>query len=84
VLSGMQMGFSPAWALNDAANMREFLVLPGVECLTILVDHDDNGTGQRAALDCSNRWTGAGLEVRRIIPDLCGDDINDLVRRAIA
>jgi hypothetical protein len=81
VLSGMQMGFGPAWALSDAANMSAFPVLPSVECLTILVDHDENGTGQRAALDCSRRWTGAGREVRRIIPDRCGDDINDVVRR---
>jgi putative DNA primase/helicase len=84
VLSGMHLGFSPAWALGDAGNMRAFPVLPGVECLTILVDHDENGTGQRAALDCSRRWTGAGREVLRIVPDCCGDDINDVIQRTVA
>jgi putative DNA primase/helicase len=84
VLSAMQMGFRPAWALSDAANMRGFPVLPGIECLTILVDHDENGVGQRAALDCSKLWTRAGHEVLRVIPDRCGDDLNDVTRRIFA
>jgi hypothetical protein len=84
VLSAMQLGFSPAWALGDAGNMRAFPVLSGVECLTILVDNDESGTGQRAALECSSRWTSAGREVFRIVPDRCGDDLNDIVARTVA
>jgi len=84
VLSAMQLGFSPAWALGDAGNVRAFPVLSGVECLTILVDNDESGTGQRAALECSSRWTSAGREVLRIIPDRCGDDLNDIVARTVA
>jgi Toprim domain len=83
VLSAMQLGFSPAWALGDADNVRMFLVLSGIECLTIAVDNDESGTGQRAALDCSRRWTEAGREVFRVIPDRCGDDINDVVQRIV-
>jgi hypothetical protein len=82
VLSAMQLGFSPAWALGDADNVRIFPVLSGIECLTITVDNDASGTGQRAALDCSSRWTHAGREVFRIIPDRTGDDLNDVVQRA--
>jgi putative DNA primase/helicase len=84
VLSAMRFGFSPAWALGDAGNVRRFPVLSGIECLTIIVDNDESGTGQRAALECSNRWTSAGREVFRIIPDRCGDDMNDVVARAVA
>jgi hypothetical protein len=84
VLSAMQLGFSPAWALGDAGNVRAFPVLSGVECLTILVDNDESGTGQQAALECSSRWTSAGREVFRIIPDRCGDDLNDIVARTVA
>jgi hypothetical protein len=84
VLSAMQLGFGPAWALGDAGNVRTFPILSGIECLTIIVDNDESGTGQRAALECSSRWTSAGREVFRIIPDRCGEDINDVVRRAIA
>jgi hypothetical protein len=83
VLSAMQLGFSPAWALGDAGNVRAFPVLSGVECLTILVDNDESGTGQQAALECSSRWTSAGREVFRIIPDRCGDDLNDIVLRMV-
>ena len=32
-------------------------VLPGVERLIILVDHDINGAGQLAAAVCTERWT---------------------------
>jgi hypothetical protein len=83
LLSAMQLGFSPAWALVDAGNVRTFPVLSGIECLTIAVDNDESGTGQRAALECSNRWTDAGREVFRVIPDRIGDDLNDVVQRAL-
>jgi hypothetical protein len=74
----------PAWTLGDAGNLAAFPVVPGIESLTILVDHDENGTGQRAALECSERWTQAGREVFRIIPDRCGDDLNNVVQRTVA
>ena len=83
LLSAMQLGFTPAWALGDASNVRNFPVVSGIGCLTIIVDNDESGTGQRAALECSNRWTSAGREVFRIIPDRCGDDMNDVVARAV-
>jgi putative DNA primase/helicase len=84
VLSAMQLGFTPAWALGDASNVRHFPVVSGIGCLTIIVDNDESGTGQRAALECSSRWTSAGREVFRIIPDRRGDDVNDVVQRRLA
>ena len=84
VLSAMQLGFRPAWALGDASNVRHFPIVSGIGCLTIIVDNDESGTGQRAALECSSRWTSAGREVFRIIPDRCGDDMNDVVRRTVS
>jgi hypothetical protein len=84
VLSAMKLGFSPAWALGDASNLRQFPVLSGIECLTIIVDNDKSGTGQRAALECSSRWTRIGREVFRVIPDRCDDDFNDIVQRTVA
>jgi putative DNA primase/helicase len=83
VLSAVRLGFSPAWAVGDAGNVRAFPVLSGVECLTIIVDNDESGTGQRAALDCSSRWTGAGREVFRVVPDRRGDDLNNILQRAV-
>jgi hypothetical protein len=79
-LSGMACGFVPAWAVGDAGHLGTFPVLDGVGSLTILVDHDDSGTGQRAALACSARWTDAGRIVTRITPVAAGSDLNDLIR----
>jgi putative DNA primase/helicase len=83
VLRGMQLGFNPAWSLGDAGNLRSFPVLSGVECLTIIVDNDENGTGQQAALECSKRWIDGGQEVFRIVPERTGDDLNDVIQRAL-
>ena len=52
--------------------------MPGVEVLTLLVDHDESGAGQRAALECSARWTAAGREVVRLVPNTMGTDFADL------
>jgi hypothetical protein len=83
-LASRQFGFRPVWSVGSAAGIRSFPVLPGIDCLTILVDHDHadrNGrqAGQEAALSCSARWTAAGVEVRRIVPRDAGADMADLV-----
>jgi putative DNA primase/helicase len=74
----MRLGYSPAWALGDAGELGRFPVLPGIESLTILTDHD--AAGETAAMACSARWTGAGREVFRLVPRRPGADVNDLVR----
>jgi putative DNA primase/helicase len=81
VLGGIALGFSPAWALGDACGVESFPVLPGIEALTIFVDHDESGTGQHAARECSCRWTAAGREVLRVVPNALGDDMNDVLRK---
>ena len=72
----------PAWAAGSAGNMAKFPVLAGIEALTLLVDNDASGTGQRAANECSARWTAAGREVIRLIPDTMGNDFADIVSAA--
>jgi hypothetical protein len=85
VLAGMMLGFRPAWALCSSGRVRTFPVLPGVECLTVLVDHDDpqksgRGAGQECARAVSAVWTAAGREVTRVTPTTLGFDINDHLR----
>jgi hypothetical protein len=58
----------PAWSVLNTANMRAFPVLPGSECLTILVDNDENKAGEIAAAECAERWVAAGREVHRLVP----------------
>lgn len=73
---------APAWAACSAGGMAKFPVLAGVESLTLLVDHDESGTGERAALECSERWTAAGREVIRLTPNIAGQDFADLAGAA--
>ena len=74
----------PAWAACSAGAMAKFPLLPGIEVLTLLVDHDRSGAGQRAALEASGRWTMAGREVHRLMPDTPDEDFNDIVLRGAA
>jgi hypothetical protein len=69
----------PAWAAGSAGNIAGFPVLAGIDALTILIDHDVSGTGQRAAETCTQCWLDAGREVIRLMPDALGADFNDLV-----
>lgn len=70
---------TPAWACGDKGHLAGFPVLAGIESITILVDHDENGAGQLAAEECAQRWLAAGREVIRLTPRKPGD-FNDLVR----
>jgi putative DNA primase/helicase len=69
----------PSWAAGSTSNMAAFPALSGVESLTLLVDHDRNGAGKRAADQCERRWLDAGREVIRLMPGDLGD-FNDLVK----
>ena len=70
---------TPAWATGDAGHLEKFPILPGIEALTVLVDHDENGRGQRATAECAGRWMAAGREVTRLIPRIPGEDFADFV-----
>ena len=78
-LSAMMLGLTPAWALGDAGAIGTFPVLAGIDGLTILVDHDASGTGQKQAAKCRDRWLAAGREVLTVQPDQVGYDVNDLL-----
>jgi hypothetical protein len=81
-LAGMAMGFRPAWALGSAGSIRNFPVLAGIDCLTIVTDHDDEG--KLAADACRERWTDAGREVLIVMSAVESEDANDLVARRAA
>jgi putative DNA primase/helicase len=78
-LAGMMLGSGPTWSVLDAGGITNFPVLADVPRLTILVDNDESGTGQRAAATCRDRWTGAGKRVRLAMPETAGHDFNDLL-----
>lgn len=68
----------PAWAACSAVGMAKFPVLPGIETLTLLVDNDVSGAGQRAAMECAGRWTMADKEVITLMPSNEGQDFADV------
>ena len=68
--------FRPVWAAIDAGNMSEFLVLPGIEALTVFADNDL--AGLKAARACGQRWADAGLDVSILVPTRDGADAADL------
>lgn len=67
--------FVPVWASIDGGNLGTLPVLAGIEALTVAVDHD--AAGLEAFGQVADRWTGAGKEVRRILPPNPGSDLND-------
>jgi hypothetical protein len=84
-----EFGQSPVWVLISDSGVCDFPVLAGIECLWIAVDNDKpdqrgRSAGNQAAMACSKRWTEAGREVFRIVPDLVGEDLNDVRRRGAA
>jgi putative DNA primase/helicase len=73
-------GFTPIWSTLDAGNLAAFPVLPGIEALTIIVDHDP--AGLKATEQCARRWHEAGREVRGWCPPAEGEDAADFLARA--
>jgi putative DNA primase/helicase len=86
-IAAMMLGFVPMWALGSAGAIANFPVLSGIECLTIIADNDKvnpftgRTPGQIAARECSQRWTGSGIAVRRVTPTATGEDMADIVHR---
>jgi putative DNA primase/helicase len=79
----------PVWATMNARNLAEFPVLPGLEGLIVLVDHDwpNAQTGKRAGDEAAKavvqRYAEAGFDPRRDIrlirPINEGEDVADVV-----
>jgi hypothetical protein len=76
-MAARQLGLRPTWALGSAGAIAAFSVLPAVECLTLLAEHDD--ASARAVQACAERWHAAGREVLINQADF-GKDLNDELR----
>ncbi len=69
-------GLAPVWAMGSAGAIKDFPVLPVIECLTILADHDM--AGLEAARACARAWSEAGREAVVTYPPRPGADWNDM------
>jgi hypothetical protein len=72
----------PAWSMISSYALGRLPVIPGVERLIILVDHDE--AGLTASGTCMDRWIRAGRSVVRLKPKRAGADFNDLVMESAA
>jgi hypothetical protein len=80
VLSASQkFKFRPAWSVLSRSGIAKFPALLGVECVTVAVDNDESGDGQRDAAQLVDRLTAEGVEVVTMQTNL-HKDFNDLVR----
>jgi putative DNA primase/helicase len=82
-LAAMAFGYLPMWAIGGIC---DFPVIPGIEALTLIIDHDQpNKKGKRAGQDaanvCRQRWIDAGREVLGKIPPQPGEDAADMLAR---
>lgn len=82
-LSAMAKGLRPVWSTGSTALMKTFPVLDGINCLTVIADHDATGAGENAAREVEARWRRAGREACVFMPTSRGD-FNDLLQRARA
>ena len=55
-LSGMSIGLRPMWSTGSSGLLAGFPVLPGVQALTVFVDHDVSGAGEKAARQVEAPW----------------------------
>jgi DNA polymerase len=70
---------TPAWSVVAKGGFGRLPVLPDISRLILLVDHDENGEGQRAAEQCRRIWKSAGRTTVPLIPKQEGWDFNDVV-----
>ena len=78
-MAARMLGLRPAWALGSARAIAAFPVLSGVDCLSLLREHDD--ANSRASDECAERWLEAGREVFDIKPRT-GNDLSDSIQVA--
>jgi putative DNA primase/helicase len=91
-LAAARAGLTPCWSAISAGNLASFPVLPGLDGITVLVDHDKPNpkTGRRAgheaALALVKRYVAAGFDPNRdivvLLPSGEGLDVADLVGNA--
>jgi putative DNA primase/helicase len=80
-LDAMSKNLRPMWSTGSASILAKFPILSGIEFVTIIADHDENGTGQKAANELKRRNRAAGRQARAWISTAPGD-FNDISMRA--
>lgn len=80
-LSAAELFGVPVWAALNATLLRKWTPPDDVREVIIFADNDANYTGQSAAFALANTLSVKGLSVRIEIPDVVGEDWNDVLIR---
>lgn len=72
----------PVWATISAGGMEKIKIPPSIMEITIAVDNDESGRGQKAAFVLAQRLLGEGRTVNRVIPPKVGYDFADMLEEA--
>jgi hypothetical protein len=63
-LAAMAIGLRPMWATGSTSLMKGFPILPGIETLNVIADHDENRAGERVAEEVVARYRAAKIIAR--------------------
>jgi hypothetical protein len=77
--ASLRLKFRPCWSVLSRSGIAKFPVLAGIECVTIAVDNDDSGDGQRDAAALVERLVAAEIEAITVQTNLA-KDFNDTLR----
>jgi Toprim domain-containing protein len=77
--ASLLLKFKPCWSVLSRSGIAKSPILPGVECVTIAVDNDESGDGQRDAAKLVERLVGAGVEAITTQTNLA-KDFNDMLQ----
>lgn len=69
----------PCWAVLGTSGLKGFIPPEDVQEVWILADRDENGAGQRAAVDLAQRLEDMKKAVRILVPSGPAKDINQLL-----
>ena len=71
----------PGWACLNAGGIERAELPPEIRRVTIFADNDKSGTGQKAAAKAALRFRAEGKKARVLIPDVPGQDFNDILKQ---
>jgi Toprim domain-containing protein len=79
-MSAIVLGQGPAWALGSAGAIRNLPVLPAIETLALIAEHDRANEDARDI--CGSRWQDAGCQVLVVEPsNRAHKDLNDVLQQ---
>jgi Toprim domain len=76
--ASLLLRFRPCWSVLSRSGIAKFPILSGIESVTIAVDNDESGDGQRDAATLAERLEAAGVEAIRVHSRV-GNDFNDVL-----